>query len=80
MKAERRPYLPGSNNIQARPATVRLLAACAARGWSPFQLAREAGISLSELRDLLCGRPVRPCTAWKVADAFDPVSGGNEEE
>ena len=47
-----------------------LKAACAARGWSLTQLATRAGISRPTLRSVLKGRPVRPRTMWKLANAL----------
>jgi lambda repressor-like predicted transcriptional regulator len=47
-----------------------LKAACAARGWSLTQLAVRARISRPTLRSVLKGRPVRPRTMWKLANAL----------
>lgn len=47
-----------------------LKAACAARGWSLTQLAVRARISRPTLRSVLRGRPVRPRTMWKLANAL----------
>lgn len=48
----------------------RLKAACALRGWSLTHLARRAGISYPTLRSTLRGSPIRPRTAWKLANAL----------
>ncbi len=47
-----------------------LKAACAARGWSLTQMAVRARISRPTLRSALNGRPVRPRTMWKLANAL----------
>lgn len=48
----------------------RLKAACAARGWSLSELARQAKLSRPTISALVRGQPVRPQTAWKVGRAL----------
>jgi lambda repressor-like predicted transcriptional regulator len=66
---------PGGLVVVITPAAV--IGACAERGWSLTELAAEARISRPTLRAALQGHPVRPRTAWKLAQALDQASVPN---
>ena len=64
------PFLVGAGGLVVIVVPDRLKAACALRGWSLTHLARRAGISYPTLRSTLRGNPIRPRTAWKLANAL----------
>lgn len=61
----------GGMTVHLDPA--KLLAACAARGWSLTELARRARVSRPTLHQALAGRAVRPRTAYRLAQVLDEV-------
>jgi lambda repressor-like predicted transcriptional regulator len=64
------PFRIGAAGLVVVIVPDRLQAACAVRGWSLAQLARRAGISYPTLKSTLRGSPIRPRTAWKLANAL----------
>jgi transcriptional regulator with XRE-family HTH domain len=49
---------------------ARIARACAARGWSFAQLARQARVSRPTMSAALRGHTIRPLTAYKIARAL----------
>lgn len=62
---------PPRNDLVVVVDRDRLKAACAARGWSLSELARQARLSRPTITALVRGKPVRPQTAWKIGRALD---------
>jgi transcriptional regulator with XRE-family HTH domain len=56
----------------------KLARACAVRGWSFAQLARQARISRPTMTAAVRGRTLRPRTAWKIAKALGEASTAPE--
>jgi len=64
------PFRIGAGGLVVFIVPAQLRAACASRGWSLAHLSTRAGISYPTLKSTLCGKPVRPRTAWKLARAL----------
>ena len=61
---------PPRNDLVVVVDRDRLKAACAARGWSLSELARQARLSRPTISALIRGQPIRPQTAWKIGRAL----------
>ena len=65
---------PDRNDLVVLIDRDRLKAACAARGWSLSELARQARVSRPTVAALLRGQAVRPRTAWKIGRALSQAT------